>query len=371
MLYDKLADSPDLTLLGALKFNLDRARCMLEGGAKVNTERDGAPPLHSAAFSRNLLGIELLLKHRADVNFKTRYYEMTALHCAASRQNTYEVFQLLLKCGAKANSKNLLGATPFLYALRYCDMRVVDLFLKYGADVTAVDKDGKTALHYAAANTDVEVIRFALEQGCDLECSDNDDYSALHHAAKWGNSEGCEFLLRQGAMVNKKSTKTEDTPLSLLISAPQSDVQILLDYDANVAEKVGGKSILEMAAAEKVDEDIRHVLMQHVAKLEFFKLGVEQYDLQTIENEDCYRDYYKRCLEELEFMTRTILYDDVSIFNIVMDSEDAVAEYAKIDKLVQALEEEDYDSQFPIYFSSLKSRFYAEVDKHRSVMECS
>lgn len=129
-----------------------------------------------------------------------------------------------------------------------------------------IDSFGKTALHYAAMNLDVNVIQFVLEMGFDIECSDNEDYSPLHWAATRGGPDGCLFLINRGAVVNKQSNKTGQTPMSLLVmhgnSRYSSDdmasvqiVQILSAFGAQVDYQVEDiKSILEMAAAENVDE---------------------------------------------------------------------------------------------------------------------
>lgn len=366
------------TLLDALENNLALARRMLEEGFDVNGINHDAPPLHFAANIGNLQAVQLVLQYEPDVNLKFSEKQWTALHCAISAEN-YDIFKLLLEKGANCNERNTWGATPFHRVLRNNNMQVVQLFMNHGADIKVTDIHGRTALHYAALNiNNIDVIQFVLEQGFDIECSDHHGYSPLHYAATIGNAGGCEFLLEHGAMVNKKNMQTEHTPLSGVVYSSyklQDDLtrmryvrvlQKILEFGANVSHKIQHESILEIAADEQINQLIRDTLIQHMAKLTSLELSVDQYDLQTIENHDCYKVYYQRCLQEFQFMKRTRFYNNVTIFNVLMNSEKVISGFARNEELLEALEEGDYGAQLPIYFSSLKKRFYTRVEKHRS-----
>lgn len=368
---------------------IDHARHVLEAGADVNSDCDGWPPLHCAANYGNLPAVQLMLEYGADVSSETGLGQKTALHMIPNRYisksiwpgtsysvQEYEIFKLLLESGASIDARDIYGATPLFYALRFSDMKTVQLCMDNGADITAVDIKGKTALHYVVGtNQHVNRIGFVLEQGFHPDCGDNDDHSALHYVVDQGSPEACEFLLKRGAMVNRKSCKTNHTPLSRFILkvserfheychmrvAPM--IEILLEYGAEITDKIGNLSILEVAAAEHIHECIKVVLMKHVAKMAFLGVGADL--LTIIENKNCYKKYYQRCFEELQFMKTTKLYDNVSIFNIFMGSEKKISGYARNEELVGALEKGNYEMQLPMYFPSLKKRFYPKVDKHR------
>lgn len=376
---DEMAERPHLTP-DILK-NMDHTRHWIQNGAEVNEIIQGFSPLQYAVMNSDLAMIQLLLDYGADVSLKSADYQVTALHLATrDSMRFYEILKLLLENAANCNVGDDRGATPFHWALRANNMQVVQLFLSHGADITTMDKEGRTALHYAALNTvgnqdNLDVIQFVLGQGFDLEGTSHNDYTALHYAARWGSPEGCEFLLKHGARVDKKSSKTGHTPLSLVISASPlfgndigiraQIVKILCEYGANVAHKIRGPSILEIAVERNVDQLIKDALMQHVAIMESSNVIVNAHDLLTIENTDCYRDYYRICLQEFQHMKRAKFYENVSVFNVLMDSDERVVRYAKCEELVKALEARDYEAMFPIYFASLKRRFYDQVKKHR------
>lgn len=58
-------------------------------------------------------------------------------------------------------------------------------------------------------------------------------------------------------------------------------------------------------------------------------------------------------------------YNNVSLSNILMDSRKVISALARNEDLVKAFEDKAYDSQFPIYFTGLKKRFYTEVKEQR------
>lgn len=218
-------------------------------------------------------------------------------------------------------------------AVAISNMKIVQLLLDHGANIAAVDEWGRTALHYAAENHSVDVIEFVLKQGFDIESRDRDDHSPIHHAVALGSPEGCELLLRSGAMINRKSGQTGLSPLSCLLanmsisSMPRgvSVVRILLEYGAQVSDRVGGHSILEIAAGQHVGQRIRNALLGHMARMKYFNTEISEYDQKTIETKECYRGYYERCLQELESMKEAKFYSNVSIFNILMKSQKVIS----------------------------------------------
>lgn len=374
-----------MTLTSALSENrLKLVRRKLEAGAKVNTEEDGIAPLHFAAFRENLRAVQLLFEFGADVAFKDLTNQNTALHYAAqSGCWKYSIYKLLLEKGSDCNSRNNEGITPLHYILQHHNMKFVQLLLDHGADIKAVDRVGWTALHYLCRNPHLDVIEFVLKQGLDIEYGDINDYSPLHFVAAYGSPEGCELFLKGGAMVNKKSSKKDHTPMSFAIfetsrarsffdqpmeyiETRAQMVHILLEYGARITDKVADRTILEIAADENSYEScIRNVLMQHVAKMRYMNLHINEYDRQTIENENCYREYYQRCLHELEDMKETKFYNDVSILDIILKNRQVISRYARNEELVNAFEENDFSNKFPIYFAWLKRKFGAEVEKQR------
>lgn len=236
-----------------------------------------------------------------------------------------------------------------------------------------------TALHHAAENErDADVMEFICNHyQFDIHATNNLGYSVLHCTSKKSNFEICEFLLKRGAMVNGQEGHCV-SPISLAVSPQWSEsleqfiterqiktVKVLLEYGANVTREISGRRFLE-DAFRNTSEDLRKILMQHVARmLEYPNSSIDVDDLQVIANNGRYREYYQTCVQEFKRMKETKLYNNVTIFNIFINSGKAISAYAKNEELVKALEEEDYDSMFPMYFAWLKERFHKEVKKQR------
>lgn len=58
-------------------------------------------------------------------------------------------------------------------------------------------------------------------------------------------------------------------------------------------------------------------------------------------------------------------YHTVSIFDILIARGDVLSGYARNEELVKALEENEFDNNFPMYFSWLKKRFDYEVQRQK------
>lgn len=197
----------------------------------------------------------------------------------------------------------------------------------------------------------------------------------MHYAALSRNFEGCELFLKAGINVNSRSNQPDAcTPLGLVVSFPalfysnyenerRKTVEILLEYGANIDDKTDGRSILEVASwnagslerqrfgnqnLSSYVDDIRYVFMRHVAKMDCMNLRITENDRQAIERYSFYKGYYESCADELRIMKNTIIHNNVSVFNILMDSEESISRYAENEELVAALERKDYDNEFPI-----------------------
>lgn len=367
-------DSP---LIEALKNNqADIVRGMIENGTDINESFNNLTPLLYAITQKcSLRVVQLLLDHGADASYRRRD-GITPLFAACSVKTStvkcYRLCSLLLEKGADCNLRTHVdGPTPFLRALQMQTLRVVKLLLDHGADINAVvGERGWTALHCAAQNPHVDVLDYILDLGrFDVESRDGHGYSALFWAALHDNAEACEFLLKRGALVNKMniaSVKVDPIAWKIHFGAKYTSqsaeiVQLFLEYGADVPEMA-----LRIAASVRGRDDIRNALMRHMAKLEYLNLSVKESLRQIIQSKDCYKGYYQACLQELDNMKATKVYDNVSILNILMDSNNLISRYARNTMLVKALEDVDYNAKFPIYFAWLKKRFYAKVDRQSS-----
>jgi protein DGCR14 len=156
-------------LLGAgarLNFDAKGEAILLRPDSRLNFDAkgEGAPlnsPLHLAATHGPLEMVELLLKHSANVNAHAAIVEIktplgrikrggeTPLHDAA-RGTCTECAARLLERGADIHATDVLGLTPFLWAVEAGREQTAALLLDAGADVNHHVGDS-IPLHIAAA----------------------------------------------------------------------------------------------------------------------------------------------------------------------------------------------------------------------------
>lgn len=71
-----------------------------------------------------------------------------------------------------------------------------------------------------------------------------------------------------------------------------------------------------------------------MVKMEYLHLNISEDDRRTIENKDCYRDFYKCCLQEFDKIKEAKFYNNVSLFNIAMKVGKMFSGYARNDELL-------------------------------------
>ena len=170
-------------------------------------------PKHRA---QSLEIIQLLLKHRADVNAPGSDYG-DALQIAI-QTNDIEIVKILLSAGADVNAKRtggrdctaLIAAASSLWA----DTTMIKLLLDHGADVNAVGGVGGTALCAAAmgAENGLEKMQVLLAHGAYANMRGGKEakyLNPLHAAVTWkdlsgppGYPEGVRLLVEHGAQIN-------------------------------------------------------------------------------------------------------------------------------------------------------------------------
>lgn len=143
----------------------DITSLLLEHGADPNVSFEDATgsPLDFAAAGGDPEMVRLLIKNRADVNYKMRGGH-TALHTACMQKESEQaraVITLLLQSGAEVNAVTHFGVTPLMNAVEADNTAAVKILLQRGADPHIRNIKGKTALDLAmdgAKNSEIITI---------------------------------------------------------------------------------------------------------------------------------------------------------------------------------------------------------------------
>ncbi|XP_072919815.1 2-5A-dependent ribonuclease-like [Hemitrygon akajei] len=267
--------------------DLSEVEQLIAKGALVDFDPDDiGTPLFLAAEKGNEQVVELLLKNKANVNYKTKSYGWSPLHTAV-QSNHEKVVHLLLKYGADPHLRKKNGATPFIVAAIVGEVNLLKVFLSLDTDVNDADDNGFTAFMEAAEHDNEDALRFlfsckadvnkrrevpdtkanvgrggktalmsAVENGyenivnilldemnADVNVLDNLGRTALIFALKENRRTIVETLLKHGANVNSID-KNKETPLSTALKNKTLDsdvVEMLLKHepDVNVPDQAG------------------------------------------------------------------------------------------------------------------------------------
>ncbi len=177
------ADGETALHLVARSGNVEAAKLLLKAGAKVNSrERFGEQtPLMWAAARRHPQMVELLLSKGADVNARgaVRDYKRVATAESraaprdrggftplmyAARGNCGECVEVLLKHKADVNLADPSFVVPLSIAMMNGNWDIAKRLVEAGADVNQWDMNGSSPLHVAIANMNIAGSRNPLDQ---------------------------------------------------------------------------------------------------------------------------------------------------------------------------------------------------------------
>jgi ankyrin repeat protein len=158
----------------------------------------GKTSLHTASAEGNVeIVLSILLDGHADVNDRNEFHQTALL--MASRENKFEVAQLLIKYGADVNFPDGVGWTPLQVASQCGHSEIVRVLLDHGADVNAKKMDDWTALHLAASLDYFDIVKALLERGADVHEQNDRGQTPFQLAEMFGHQEITRLLLVYGA----------------------------------------------------------------------------------------------------------------------------------------------------------------------------
>ena len=163
-------------------------------------------------FARNsdAAGVERSLKEGANVNSRNRIGE-TALVIALKKEDPkpddLRIAQLMLEAGTDVNLAAVNGITPLMAAAWSGRTGIAAQLLAKGAKVEAVDRLMKNAMIYASGEGRTEVVKLFIAKGVDPNAVYEHELTALMWAAGGGHTETVRVLLDAGAKTELKDDR--------------------------------------------------------------------------------------------------------------------------------------------------------------------
>ncbi|USP82278.1 hypothetical protein yc1106_09552 [Curvularia clavata] len=226
-------------------------------------DRSGKGPIEWACKGRQEKAVETLLAHIARID-KTKQYSslinkaiewgnqkilrMLAekganfngswLHRAVWLGSETEIFKLLLKKGAKLESRDKDGRTPLYLAAELEKERIVSFLIDAGADITTKDSACRTLLHAACSSNMERLVRKLLHMELDIRAKDKFKTTMLHVLARDNLFREYRPLFRllisEGVEVEAKNCHGS-TPLHMAAASHNfALVGLLIEYGADV-----------------------------------------------------------------------------------------------------------------------------------------
>ena len=147
-----------------------------------------------AAYDGRTQEVERALDGGMDIEAAQPGLGHTALHMAAYNGHTGTVL-LLIKRGAKIDSRDAEGKTPLTHACTGPYAETVEVLIKAGADVNVKDSnEGFTPLMMAAGLDQLEIVKILLANKADKDAVDTDNDKAIDHARRENLAEIVELL---------------------------------------------------------------------------------------------------------------------------------------------------------------------------------
>uniref|UniRef100_A0A6I8NKA2 Uncharacterized protein n=1 Tax=Ornithorhynchus anatinus TaxID=9258 RepID=A0A6I8NKA2_ORNAN len=119
-----------------------------------------------------------------------------------------DLLRLLIKKGAKVNSRQRNGTTALIHAAEKNFLTTVAILLEAGAFVNVQQSNGETALMKACKRGNSDIVRLMIECGADCNILSKHQNSALHFAKQCNNVLVYDLLKNH---LEKLSRVAEDT----------------------------------------------------------------------------------------------------------------------------------------------------------------
>ncbi len=172
---------------------------------------------------------ELIEKFGANLNSRNRVGE--SLLMMAIKSGKADIANWLIDRGANVHTPNTSKVTPLMAAAFNGDLPMVNRLLDKEADLRAEDQLHKTAIVYAAGNGHTEVVARLLKAGIDVNARYPNDLTVLMWAAGQGQAKTVKFLLGVGADKSLKDNRGK-TAFDIADEAGHLDVKKALSGES-------------------------------------------------------------------------------------------------------------------------------------------
>ena len=161
-------------------------------------------PLRVAIVKGCFEVVEVLLKYGDNPEAVSDDFQNTALHLAAG-QGQHNIVQLLLKNKASVDPQNKYGLTPFVYAVRNNDVKMMEILYQQGAKIPQyLNKEkGQTLLAEVMRDKKLEAASWLVNHGLAAVPTESEQHFYERYSHSQEASLAALFALLKIAFVRK------------------------------------------------------------------------------------------------------------------------------------------------------------------------
>ncbi|GAB5370816.1 hypothetical protein AAMO2058_001525700, partial [Amorphochlora amoebiformis] len=251
--------------------NEDALETLLYASADTNVPEpaNGATPMHFCAQLGWLRGVQLLVRHGAEIDVTLKDGASPVL--VACQEGHADIIRYLCDQGGDIDRPNSQGHNPLLSAVAANRPQSVEALIYGKVSVNKKESsEGVFPLYLAAQDGYVDIARMLIEAGAKLNQVSDHGASPLFIACQLGQVEIAKLLLDNGADVDQPD-HFGTSPLAIALSKNHMEVvQMLLRAGANVDRSVNADGLTPLfVAASKGQRDMFSKLLNLGANLTY------------------------------------------------------------------------------------------------------
>lgn len=143
-------------------------KLLIEKGFDINKVNKDKSLLYFACSQNNLYAVNLLLKNKADVNYKRTINHSTPLYLSV-QNNYYKIIKELIINKADMNCELKDGVTPMLIAIQNNNEKIIELLIKNKSDINKLTKIGVSPLCLATQYDYSNIIELFIKKNIKID----------------------------------------------------------------------------------------------------------------------------------------------------------------------------------------------------------
>lgn len=235
-------------------------------------------------------------------------HKFIRFHVLNHDKDAVEISEILINAGVNVNELNNDGFSPFFDAVWKQNIPLILFLINKGADVNQSKPFQRFPLMTAYSNNNQNIVNLLLSNGADTNAQDLSGSTVLHKACFYHHEEKIILFISEGADVRVEDNH-HNTPFSQLKST---------------------KSNYNKCCC---------IMIKEFSKLIFENSSVSENDMYSIFENPMLREYFEKCMAEVEHMDSIKFYPPYSYYCILKMSKN-------IKKLAKLTKNEEFVKKF-------------------------